>query len=313
MNGKNENSTKNNVLAKPFLKWAGGKSQLLPVFQNYFPETLKQNKIDNYYEPFVGGGAVFFHVAQNYNLKSSYLFDVNPELILTYWVVQKHLDLLIQKLSDIENQYKKLNAQKQREYYYNIRSDFNKNRKETYPETESSNWIGRAGQTIFLNRTCFNGLFRFNSKGEFNVPAGRYKNPKILDTTNLVQVSRLLDCAQIQQADFREIEYLIKPNGFVYYDPPYRPISKSSGFTSYSKCAFNEQDQRDLANIFEKLNKKGVFQMLSNSDPKNQNYEDNFFDELYKNYAVSRVPAKRMINSNAQKRGVINEIIVTNY
>jgi DNA adenine methylase len=164
-----------------------------------------------------------------------------------------------------------------------------------------------------MNKTCFNGLFRFNQKGEFNVPAGRYKNPKILDESNLLNVSKLLSIAEIRNAGFETIENEVKENSFVYFDPPYRPISKTSTFTAYSKHKFEDDEQRQLTALFHSLNKKGIKQMLRNSDPKNNDPEDNFFDELYAVYHISRIPARRMINSDASKRNAINEIVVTNY
>jgi len=164
-----------------------------------------------------------------------------------------------------------------------------------------------------MNKTCVNGLFRFNKAGEFNVPAGRYKNPKILDEQNLIQVSNLLKIAEIKNAGFETVEQDIVENSFVYFDPPYRPISKTAGFTSYSKFKFEDAEQRQLAILFNRLSQKGIKQMLSNSDPKNIDPTDNFFDEMYKDFSISRIPARRMINSNASKRDAINEIIVTNY
>ena len=164
-----------------------------------------------------------------------------------------------------------------------------------------------------MNKTCFNGLFRFNQKGEFNVPAGRYKNPKILDEQNLVKVSKLLGIAEIRNAGFETIENGVKEKSFVYFDPPYRPISKSSSFTSYSKFKFEDDEQRKLAALFYRLHKNGIKQMLSNSDPKNNDKNDEFFDELYNDFNIFRIPARRMINSDATKRHAINEIIVTNY
>ncbi|HDR50870.1 MAG TPA: Dam family site-specific DNA-(adenine-N6)-methyltransferase, partial [Mariniphaga anaerophila] len=168
-------------------------------------------------------------------------------------------------------------------------------------------------QIIFLNRTCFNGLFRFNSKGEFNVPQGRYKNPKILDAENLLKVSQLLSVAEIQNADFREIKNRVNENTFIYYDPPYRPLNQTSSFTAYSKNSFGDPEQIALSTLFSELDQKGVKQMLSNSDPKNHNPEDHFFDDLYKDFQIFRVPARRMINSAGDKRQAINEIVVTNY
>lgn len=306
--------TKNNkTLAKPFLKWAGGKGQLIEKFQSFYPEDLKKGKIKNYYEPFIGGGAVFFDVAQQYNIQSAFLYDINDELIITYRSIQQDIHKLIQYLYDFQKKYANLDEKEQSEFYYETRAEFNENRTKTDFSKYSEKWVLRAAQIIFMNKTCFNGLFRFNSKGGFNVPVGRYKNPKILDEQNLLRTSEILKIAVIRKADFREVEIDLKKDSFVYYDPPYRPISKSSGFTAYSKHKFEDAEQLSLSELFHRLHKKDIKQMLSNSDPKNFNPDDNFFDEMYNGFNISRVTATRMINSNAAKRNAINEIIVTNY
>jgi DNA adenine methylase len=299
--------------AKPFLKWAGGKGQLLDKFFAFYPRELKSGDIENYYEPFIGGGAVFFDVAQRFKIKSALLCDINPELILTWRVIQQDVFKLIDKLEVIQRIYKKMDEFSQSKYYYEVRDEFNSNLVKIDFSKHGEDWIKRAAQILFMNKTCFNGLFRFNQKGEFNVPAGRYKNPKILDEQNLIKVSKILSIADIRNAGFESIENGIVKNSFVYCDPPYRPISKTSGFTSYSSNKFEDEEQMQLADLFQRLSSRGIKLMLSNSDPKNINPNDNFFDEMYKEFFVSRIPARRMINSNANKRGVINEIIVTNY
>lgn len=301
------------VGAKPFLKWAGGKSQLLSVFNKLYPKELINGKIKNYYEPFVGGGAVFFDIAQNYRIASAYLYDINEELILTYKVIQKDISSLIEFLHRYSKQYFSLKREKREKYYYEFRHNFNLQRFNIDYEKYSDNWISRAAQVIFLNKTCYNGLFRFNSKGEFNSPFGLYDNPKILDENNLLNASKLLEIAEIKRADFKEVKHDIKKSSFVYFDPPYRPLSKTSNFTSYSKYQFKDDEQIQLATLFNELNEIGCFLMLSNSDPKNTDPSDNFFDLIYKGYNIFRVPAKRIINSDSSKRNSINEIIVTNY
>lgn len=299
--------------AKPFLKWAGGKSQLLEKFQAFYPENLKTGGVKTYCEPFIGGGAVFFDVAQRFKIESAVLFDINSELVLTYLVIQQNVSQLIERLAAIKTKYEKLSTEKQSEYYYETRTAFNRGRLKTDFSNYSEEWALRAAQIIFMNKTCFNGLFRFNQKGEFNVPAGRYKNPKILDEKNLLKVSQLLGHAEIRNVDFTEIESFVQANSFVYFDPPYRPISKTSAFTAYSKNKFEDAEQVKLAGLYNRLNQKGALLMLSNSDPKNHNPDDDFFDDLYAAYHISRVPATRMINSNGAKRNAINEIVVTNY
>jgi DNA adenine methylase len=301
------------VGAKPFLKWAGGKNQLLSVFNELYPKELISGKIKNYYEPFVGGGAVFFDIAQNYRIASAYLYDINEELILTYKVIQKDVSSLIEFLHRYSKQYLGLKQEKREKYYYEFRHNFNLQRFNIDYEKYSENWISRAAQIIFLNKTCYNGLFRFNSKGEFNSPFGLYDNPKILDENNLLNVSKLLEIAEIKRADFKEVKNDIKKSSFVYFDPPYRPLSKTSNFTSYSKYQFKDDEQIQLATLFNELNEMGCFLMLSNSDPKNTDPSDNFFDLIYKGYNIFRVYAKRIINSDSSKRNSINEIIVTNY
>lgn len=302
-----------NVGAKPFLKWAGGKGQLLERFQEFYPKQLKQKKIKTYYEPFLGSGAVFFDIAQNYEIESAYLYDVNEELILTYRVIQKKVDGLLDILHGYQKKYLKLGNEQRKKFFYNQRLKYNSERLLVNYNTFSEKWFSRAAQLIFLNRTCFNGLYRVNSKGEFNSPAGDYDNPTICDEQNLLAVHHVLQIAEIKKADFRELVSDIKDKSFVYFDPPYRPISKTANFKSYSNRGFTDSDQRELSRLFKTLDDRGVKVMLSNSDPKNNNPKDNFFDELYKDYHIFRVPAKRMINSNAAKRGAINEIVVTNY
>lgn len=301
------------VGAKPFLKWVGGKRQLLTQFENLYPIELKQKKIKNYYEPFVGGGAVFFDVAQNYEIENAFLYDINDELILAYKVIQKDVYKLLEFLFNYDKIYKKLSEQKQQDYYYEMRDSFNLNRFNIDYEKYSENWIPRVAQTIFLNKTCFNGLFRFNSKGGFNSPQGKYKNPNIIDEQNLLNVSKLLEIATIKKADFREVKNDIGNDSFIYFDPPYRPISKTASFTAYSKFNFEDDDQIQLAGLFYDLDKMGQKLMLSNSDPKNINPNDDFFENIYSKFNISRVDAKRSINSDPNKRNSIKEIVVTNY
>lgn len=286
---------------------------MLETFQKYYPPVLSEGVIKNYYEPFVGGGAVFFDIARQFKIKSAFLYDVNEELILTYKVVQQDALKLIELLEKYQKKYKSLSEEKQGEYFYKVRQRFNEQKVHINFERYSGKWVSRAAQTIFMNKTCFNGLFRFNSKGLFNTPKGCYQNPKILESDVILKTSELLSIAEIKKADFKQVEKDIKSHSFVYYDPPYRPLNKTSSFTSYSKNPFTDDDQTRLSELFQQLSEKGIYQMLSNSDPKNTNADDNFFDDLYCNYSIFRVPAKRMINSDGRKRAAINEIIVTNY
>jgi len=302
-----------NVGARPFLKWAGGKGQLLDKFQDLYPKQLKQKKIKTFYEPFLGSGAVFFDIAQNYDIESAYLYDINEELILTYQVIQKDVSKLLDFLYRYQKNYLKLDKKQRKEFFYDQRTNYNLQRFNIDYNKYSEQWFPRAAQLIFLNRTCFNGLYRVNSKGEFNSPAGDYDNPTICDEQNLLAVHQVLQIAEIKKADFRQVIADLKDKSFVYFDPPYRPISKTANFKSYSKQDFTDNDQIELSKLFRELDKEGIKVMLSNSDPKNNNPNDNFFDEIYSDYNIVRVPARRMINSDPTKRGAINEIVVTNY
>ncbi|NWF89352.1 MAG: DNA adenine methylase [Ignavibacteriaceae bacterium] len=301
------------VKAKPFLKWAGGKGQLLEQIDKHLPIELKKGKIKYYYEPFLGGGAVFFHIMQKYPIQFSYLSDLNEELILVYSVLQKSVEQLINELTKLSNEYYKIDETTREEYFYSIRHAFNEKRSKIDFDNYSANWIERASETIFLNRTCYNGLFRLNKNGAFNVPFGRYKNPRILDEDNLRNVSKLLERAKIFKADFAEVKNIIDKDFFIYFDPPYRPISKTASFTSYSKYDFIDADQKRLARLFRELSHNGNKLLLSNSDPKNENPNDDFFEELYGGFNITRIDANRMINCNAAKRGQIKELLITNY
>lgn len=307
------NHTATDLRVKPFLKWAGGKTQLLQRFRELYPPELKNGQVKNYYEPFMGSAAVYFDIVQRYPVDQAYLYDVNEELVLAYRVVQRDVARLIDVLFRLEKKYIALDKQKRSDYFYAQRNLFNEQRFIINHNKYADNWITRTAQLIFLNRTCFNGLYRVNSKGEFNTPAGRYANPGICDEANLSAVSKLLDRAHIKKADFNEVVKEIKPASFIYFDPPYRPISKTALFTAYSKLVFSDEEQVRLAAVFKSLSDKGALLMLSNSDPRNINPADDFFDSLYSRFNILRVPAKRLINSVAAARGNINEIIITNY
>jgi len=295
------------AIAKPVLKWAGGKTQLLPVLSANYPKNLG-TKIKKYIEPFFGGGAVFFDLYNSNLINESIIMDANPELILLYKTIKEQPDQLVEVLYKIQKKYLSLNESEKEKLYYEVRDDFNSKRNSKYNEVNPL----RASQIIFMNRTCFNGLFRVNSKGGFNVPHGNYKNPKILDTENIYAVSKSFQIADILHADFEDITLKIKSDDvFIYYDPPYRPLNETSNFNAYTGI-FDDSHQIRLAKVFKNLDQKGVNQMLSNSDPMSAT-GDNFFDQLYKDFNISRVEAKRMINSNASKRGKIFELLITNY
>ena len=304
---KNSLFEKDRIECKPFIKWVGGKGQLLPEINKLYPVELGKN-INKYAEIFIGGGAVLFDILSKYRLDEVYISDKNLELINTYKSIRDNVDILIKSLKEMEEQYISLNNENRKIYYYKKRQEYN-----SLKINIEENNIEKASLFIFLNKTCFNGLYRVNKKGEFNVPMGAYKNPKICDKENLKNVSMALKNVKIIYADYRESESFIDEKTFVYIDPPYRPLSTSSSFTSYTENDFSDKEQIELAEYINDLNKKGAKIVISNSDPKNNDIDDNFFDELYKNYNINRVKATRMLNSNASLRGAINELLITNY
>lgn len=304
----------NRPQAKPFLKWAGGKTQLLAELSSRLPDDIKKKRlIESYIEPFLGGGALFFYLRKHYEIRDAYLLDLNRELILTYKVVQEDPDSLISYLNELEEKYRSSDKEGRRKLFYQIRTLYNKQMKEINHNDYSLRWVERAGQLIFLNKTCYNGLFRQNKKGEFNVPHGRYKNPTICDVQNLREVSLALQGVKLIQADFLQAKSFVQRKSFVYFDPPYRPLSATSNFTSYAKEDFDDADQLRLANLFIDLDKAGASLMLSNSDPKNSDETDNFFDELYGGFSIERVLANRNINRDGKGRGKVTELIIRNY
>jgi DNA adenine methylase len=308
--------------ARPFLKWAGGKGQLLKSLSAYFPKALSDGSVADYYEPFLGGGAMFFHVMQAYPVRNAWLMDANEELVLLYKVVQKDVEPLVAHLLQMERDFLKLDQGKRQQRYLRVRAALNKARPGMDFNKYSAAWIERASQLVFLNKTCYNGLFRVNRGGGFNTPFGRYVRPAIANAANLRAASALLARARIRRGDFGDLGAmdarpagLLKTGSFVYYDPPYRPLSRTANFTSYSRFAFGDTEQERLARMFRALDRRGVYQMLSNSDPKNTDPADDFFETRYAAYRETfwRVPASRAINSDAKRRGRINEIVITNY
>ena len=301
------------VTAKPFLKWAGGKRQLLAQIVASLPDELAQGGIDRYIEPFLGGGAVFLHIAQNYSIAESYLVDRNEELALAYQSVQQRVEEVIAALDSMKRVYAGMSPAQQKSYFYAVRSQFNAERSQIDFSCPSPQSVKRTAQLIFLNRTCFNGLFRVNAKGEFNVPFGSYTNPLICDADNLRVVSALLGDTCILHGDFTLCEPYVGPRTFVYFDPPYRPFSRSASFNSYSKQPFDDAAQARLAKFYRALDAKGAKLMLSNSDPHNENLADDFFEQIFSGFHIRKVFAKRNINSNGARRGAITELLITNY
>lgn len=293
---------------RPFVKWAGGKGSLIPQLNNFYPYELKNGIIERYIEPFVGGGAVLIDILQKYDIQEVYAFDINIDLINSYNVIKYNVEELINNLKQMETEYLQLGQEERKKYFYNMRDEYN-----NYELEENEQNIQRAAQFIYLNRTCFNGLYRVNKNGKFNVPVGNYKNPTICDEENLRQLSQLIQNVQFQYGDYsRSMEYVTE-NTFVYFDPPYRPLNVTSGFTSYTKEDFNDENQRELARFYGELNVRNAKLMLSNSNPKNINKEDTFFDNIYQGFNINQIQASRMINANSNGRGKISEILVTNY
>lgn len=302
------------VNAKPFLKWAGGKRQLINNLVARLPAFVTSSKeIDTYIEPFIGGGSFFFHLQNNYKIKTTIIMDINADLILAYKTIQSHVSELITELNILQETYLKKNIEEQQLFFYEIRTQYNSSQKTIDYDHFSFAWIERSKLLIFLNRTCFNGLFRQNRKGEFNVPFGKYANPKICDAENLEEVSKSLQNTEIICGDFQQSETFVKKNTLIYLDPPYRPLKQSSSFTSYSKEGFNDDDQRRLADYYTRMDKIGASLILSNSDPQNTDKDDNFFEALYKKFLIRKVSAKRNINSKADGRGTVLELMITNY
>lgn len=271
-----------NQITYPIVKWVGGKRQLLFELLKNMPKTYNR-----YFEPFIGGGALFFELQPD----NAYISDMNEELINLYSVVRDSVDELIEDLSKHEIS---------KEYFLEIR---NIDRTEEYSKLSN---VERASRFIYLNRTCFNGMYRVNSKGEFNVPFGNYKNPRIIDENNLLNCSELLKKTEIKCADFSKIIHKVQKGDFVYFDPPYVPLNETSSFTSYTKDGFDIDMQFKLREVCDELDSMGVKFMLSNSDTK-------LVNELYANYEIKKVFASRQINANAAGRGKITEVLVKNY
>ena len=268
-------------VVRPFVKWAGGKGSLISQLTSFYPFELKDGMIDKYVEPFVGGGAVLIDILQKYNVKEAYAFDINQDLINCYNVIKNKVEDLIQGLDIKEKDFLKLEMEDRQKYFYEVRKEYN-----SYRLDNEIN-VKRASEFIFLNRTCFNGLYRVNKNGEFNVPCGKYKNPTICDYKNLRNLSSLIKNVVFQYGDYTASRKYIDSNTFVYFDPPYRPLSITSGFTSYTKEDFNDENQKELAEYYRELNTKNAKLMLSNSNPKNTNKDDIFFEEIYKGFKIN--------------------------
>lgn len=292
--------------AKPFLKWAGGKSALLQTIDSFLPERFQSEKDVTYIEPFVGGGALLFHMLQTYpGIKRAVINDKNLHLVKTYVVIKNNPYRLIGRLSDIQTSYRSLaDIDSRKEFYLRVREKFNAG---NLADIEVATYL------IFLNRTCFNGLYRENSKGMYNVPFGKSLNPTICNADLIVADSEILQRVTILHGDFSQTAAYVDGYTFMYFDPPYRPLNATSNFNSYVKEAFNDDEQIRLKNFFDELNRQGCYLMLSNSDDKGSNGADAFFDTLYHDFYIERVFAKRAINANPARRGPIRELLIRNY
>ncbi len=292
--------------AHPFVKWAGGKGQILDVLKVNLPEGMGI-RITKYAEPFVGGGALLFALLNTYSFEEVYINDNNKELMNAFEVIKNNCGALVNELQVLQADYEKLTMNEQQAYYYEKREKFNQ------LTIEKRTAITKAALFIFLNKTCFNGLYRVNKAGKFNVPAGKYKNPLICDKENIEKISKKIQNVELHCCDYHAVEEFADESTLVYFDPPYRPLNVTSGFTSYTETQFNDNDQKELAAFYKKLSDKGVKVLLSNSDPHNVDYDDNFFDDLYAEFDIQRITAVRVINSKSEKRGNVTELLIKNY
>ena len=291
------------MLAKPFIKWVGGKTQLLPEIRQRYPENITR-----YCEPFVGGGAVLFDVLQTFHPNEVLINDINPELINLYENIRDNCEPLIQLLEHFQTEYLETPEADRQNLYLGKRATYNHFIVERNPEYN----LEKPALFIYLNKTCFNGLYRVNRNGLFNVPFNRAKSPLICDAENIRECCQLLQNVLMHVGDYSYCRDFIDENTFVYLDPPYRPLTESSSFTSYNENGFTDVQQIELGNFITEMAHRGALIAASNSDPHNANEQDEFFDNLYADFNIERVQATRMVNSNARRRGPINELLISN-
>ncbi len=287
--------------AKPFIKWVGGKGQLIEQLEAMLPADFDNWENVTYIEPFVGGGAMLFYMLQTHpNIKSAIINDINEDLTTCYMMVKQSPDALVESLKQIQKEYYSLqNEDARKQFFLLMRDEFN---------TKQLNSIDNTTLFFFLNRTCFNGLYRVNKAGLFNVPFGRYETPTICDPNTIYADSELLQNVEILTGDYQQTLAYANDNTLFYFDPPYRPLNNTSSFNDYAKEAFNDFAQRRLKEFCDRVEASGYKFMLSNSD-----CSDMFFDDLYAQYIIERVWASRSVNANPQKRGKLTEILVHNY
>jgi DNA adenine methylase len=305
VNKFNKKSVMTEKSAKPFLKWAGGKTQLISDIEKSMPTELTNSKF-TYIEPFVGSGAILFWMLNNFpKIKKAVINDINEDLINTYKSIASNPKELISNLEILQNEFHSLegNEDNKKLYYYKKRDLYN---------TRKTEQSGQAALFIFINRTCFNGLYRVNSKNLYNVPMGGYKKPTICDKENIWAVSNALQKVEILCGDFENTLNSANENSLFYFDPPYKPLSETSSFNTYTKDSFDDAEQIRLKDFCTKLDILDYNWILSNSDLKGKDENDNFFDDLYSDFTISRVNARRSINANPEKRGSIKELLITN-
>lgn len=296
------------IIPKPFVKWAGGKGHLITQLEALFPEGIMARGNVTYIEPFVGGGAMLFHVLQKYKAINKVIInDINPDLISCYNLIKQNPHDLIDELQILQSQYKNLDENSRKQLYYNLRDLYN---------TRTVNRTKQAALFIFLNQTCFNGLYRVNSKSEFNVPCGKYKNPHICNEDVIMADHKILNSVEliILNEDYKKILSQIdhKGNVFVYLDPPYMPLSVTSYFKQYSSSPFGDKEQIELHDSCQRLDEAGIHFMLSNSDCKTEDGQS-FFEKLYSEFNTERISARRYINAHTEKRDFLSEVVIRNY
>jgi len=294
-----------NKIAKPFLKWAGGKTQLISEIEKATPLQFNKSKF-TYIEPFVGSGAILFWMLNNFpNMEKAVINDINADLINTYKTIASKPNELISVLEILQNEYHSLDLKEleKKEYYYEKRELYN---------TRNTEKSTQAALFIFLNRTCFNGLYRVNKSNGYNVLMGSYKKPTICERENILAVSKALQRVEILCGDYQKTLESVSQNSLFYFDPPYKPLNETSSFNSYAKDEFNDFEQIRLRDFCAKLDLMGHQWILSNSDVKGKDMNDNFFDDLYSQFIINRVDAKRSINANPEKRGKLTELLITN-
>ncbi|MBR4786483.1 MAG: DNA adenine methylase [Bacteroidales bacterium] len=291
--------------AKPFVKWAGGKRQLIPTIDEFVAVANGKVAIDTYVEPFVGGGAVLFWILSNYDqIKRVVINDINVDLMTAYQVVRDAPEDLIEALAKLQSKYYSIKVDERMVFFNQVRDAYNKKELDSVENTS---------YFIFLNRTCFNGLYRVNRKGLYNVPFGKYVSPRICDETNIYACSRLLQKVEILCGDYSQTIGYANQHSLYYFDPPYKPLSMTSNFTAYSTTAYNDEEQIRLSAFCQKIDEAGSLFLLSNSDVSQVDHGNCFFDDLYRDFNIHRVRARRMINSVASKRGDVSELLICNF